>query len=57
MLQEYHPLLLKMALDNPTIQDVTLNLEHLTNVETFLSLACIVPLINIVKILIKFAQA
>ncbi len=57
MLQEYRPLLLKMALVNLTIQGVTLNLEHLTNVETLLNLACIVPLLSIVKNLIHLAQA
>jgi hypothetical protein len=38
-LQEYHPLLLKMALDNPTIQATTSNLEHLADVETLSNLA------------------
>jgi hypothetical protein len=46
-----------MALDSPTIQAFALNLEHLINVETLLSLACIVPLLSIVKNLIKLAQA
>jgi hypothetical protein len=46
-----------MALDSPTIQAFALNLEHLTNVETLLSLAYIVPLLNIVKNLIKLEQA
>jgi len=32
-------------------------LEHLINIEIFLSLACIVPLLNIVMNLIKLAQA
>jgi hypothetical protein len=40
MSQEYRPLLLKMALDNPIIQVVASKLEHLTNVlETLLGLA------------------
>ncbi len=46
-----------MALDSLTIQGVALNLEHLTNVETFLNLACIVLLLSIVKNLINLAQA
>jgi hypothetical protein len=33
---------LKMALDNPTIQVVVFNLEHLVNVEIILDFACIV---------------
>jgi hypothetical protein len=57
VLQKYCPLLLKMALNNPTIQGVALNLEHLTNVETLLNLACIVPLLSIVKNLINLTQA
>ncbi len=43
MLQEYHPLLLKMAFDNPTIQATTSNLEHLADVETFLNLVLHCP--------------
>jgi hypothetical protein len=46
-----------MAFDSPTIQAFSLNLELLTNVEALLSLACIVPLLSIVKNLIKLAQA
>jgi hypothetical protein len=46
-----------MALDSPTILAFALNLEHLTNVETFLSLAYIVLLLSIVKKLIKLEQA
>jgi hypothetical protein len=46
-----------MALNNPTILNTTFNLEHLANVETLLNLAYIVPLLNIVKNLIKLAQA
>jgi hypothetical protein len=46
-----------MALDSLTIQGVALNLEHLTNVETLLNFACIVPLLSIVKNLINLAQA
>lgn len=57
VLQKYCPLLLKMALDSPTIQVITFNLEHITNFETLLNLVCIVPLLNIVKNLIKLVQA
>jgi hypothetical protein len=57
VLQKYRPLLLKMALDSPTIQAFAFNLECITNFETLLNLVCIVPLLNIVKILIKLVQA
>lgn len=57
VLQGYCLLLSKMALNNPTILNTTSNLEHLANVETLLNLAYIVPLLNIVKNLIKLAQA
>ncbi len=57
MLQEYCPLLPKMALDSPTIPIIAFNLEHLVNVETLLGLACLVPLLNVVKNLVKLAQA
>jgi hypothetical protein len=46
---------LKMALDNPTIQVVVFNLEHLVNVEVILDFACIVPLLSAMKILMKLA--
>jgi hypothetical protein len=46
-----------MALDSPTIPTITFNLEHLVNVETLLGLVCLVPLLNVVKNLIKLAQA
>jgi hypothetical protein len=46
-----------MALDSLIIQAFAFNLEHLTNVETLLILVCIVPLLSIVKNLIKLAQA
>jgi hypothetical protein len=46
-----------MALDSPTIPIIAFNLEHLVNVETLLGLACLVPLLNVVKNLVKLAQA
>jgi hypothetical protein len=57
VLQKYHPLLLKMALDSPTIEVVVFNFEHITNFDTLLNLVCIVPLLNIVKNSIKLVQA
>jgi hypothetical protein len=53
----YSPLLSKVALNNPTILITTFNLEHLANDETFLKLAYIVLLLNVVENLIKLAQA
>jgi len=46
-----------MAFDSPTIQVVAFNSKHITNNETLLNLVCIVPLLNIVKNLIKLVQA
>jgi hypothetical protein len=57
VLQKYHPLLLKMALDSATIQAIAFNLEHISNFEIPLNLVCIVHLLNIVKNLIKLVQA
>jgi hypothetical protein len=57
VLEEYHPLLPKMTLDSPTILAIAFNLEHLVDVETLLGLACLVPLLSVVKNLIKLAQA
>jgi hypothetical protein len=57
VLQEYHPLLPKMALDSPTIPTIAFNLEHLVDVETLLGLAWLVPLLSVIKNLIKLAQA
>jgi hypothetical protein len=48
MLQELHPiLLLKMALESPINENVAANLESLANVETFLGLIGIMPLLNV----------
>jgi hypothetical protein len=46
VLQEYCPLLLKMALNNHVIPSIASNLQHLINVKSFLSLVSIVPLLN-----------
>jgi hypothetical protein len=57
ILQEYCPLLSKMALNHPKILITISNLENFADVETFLNLAYIVLLLNVVKNLIKLAQA
>ncbi len=46
-----------MALDSPTIPTIAFNLEHLVDVETLLGLAWLVPLLSVIKNLIKLAQA
>jgi predicted glycosyltransferase involved in capsule biosynthesis len=53
---EYRPLLMKMALDFPTIALATSNLELFCDVEILLSLVCFVPMLEIVNVLVKFAQ-
>ncbi len=57
VLQEYYPLLLKMAFDNLTIQVIASNLENIVDVETFLNLVCIILFLITMKNLIKLAQA
>jgi hypothetical protein len=46
VLQEYCPLLLKMALNSHVLPSIASKLEHLFNVKSFLSLVSIVPLLN-----------
>jgi hypothetical protein len=55
VLCEYHPLLMKMALDSPTIALATSNLELFCDVEILLSLVCLVPMLEVVNLLVKFA--
>jgi len=57
VLCEYHPLLMKMALDSLTIALATSNLELLYDVEIMLSLACLVPMLEIFNTLVKFVQS
>jgi hypothetical protein len=45
-----------MALNSPAIQAIGFNLKHITNFETIFNLVCIVPLLNIMKNLIKLVQ-
>ncbi len=56
MLFEYHIIFMKMILDAPKIDFAKSNLCLLTNVETFMGLDVIMPLLKIVHFLIKFAQ-
>jgi hypothetical protein len=48
---------MKMTLDNPTNQQAMLNYEHLYDIHIFLGLVCILPLLESVHALIKFAQS
>jgi len=54
---EYKTLLMKITLDNPTNQQAMLNYEHLCDIHILLGLACILPLLESVHALIKFAQS
>jgi len=54
---EYKTMLVKMTLDNPTNQQVMLNYEHFCDIHIFLGLACILPLLESIHVLIKFAQS
>ncbi len=56
VLFEYHTLLMKMALDAPTKTFTKSNLCLLTNVELLLGLNVVMPLLEVVHSLIKFAQ-
>jgi hypothetical protein len=46
-----------MTLDNPTNQQALLNYEHLCDIHILLGLACILPLLESMHALIKFAQS
>jgi hypothetical protein len=56
LMAEYKTLLLKMALDNLTNQQATQNYEHLRDLQILLGLACILPLLEFMHALIKFAH-
>jgi len=54
---KYKTLFMKMALDNPTNQQVMLNYEHLCDIHILFRLAYILPLLEFMHALIKFAQS
>jgi len=54
VMAEYKTLLLKMAMDNSTNQQVKLNFEHLCDLQIMFELACILPFLEFVHVLIKF---
>jgi hypothetical protein len=53
---EYRSLVVKMVHDNVVFQTTKVNYELLCDVETFLGLACIMPLLEIMQGLSKFMQ-
>jgi hypothetical protein len=53
---EYKTLLVKIILDYPTKQQAKLNYENLCDFQVLLGLAYILPLLEYVHVLIKFAQ-
>ncbi len=55
LMAEYKTFLVKMVLDNPTNQQAKQNYEHLCDLQILLGLACILPLLESVHALIKFA--
>jgi hypothetical protein len=56
VMAKYRTLLVKMALDNPTNQQVKLNHENLCDLQVLLGLVCILPMLESVHALIKIAQ-
>ncbi len=53
---KYRTLLVKMALDSPTNQQIKLNYENLCDLQVLFGLVCILPLLEFFHALIKFAQ-
>jgi hypothetical protein len=56
LMVEYRTFLVKMALDNLTNQQAKQNYEHLCDFQTLLGLAYILPLLESMHALIKFAH-
>jgi hypothetical protein len=54
---KYKTLLMKMTLNNLTNQQAMLNYQHLCDIHILLGLACILPLLESMHVLIKFAQS
>jgi hypothetical protein len=51
----YMSLLAKMTKDNPSIMSIKVNFELLCDVNLFISLSCLLPMLEIFHALIKFA--
>jgi hypothetical protein len=56
LMVEYKTLLVKIILDYPSKQQAKLNYENLCDFQVLLGLAYILPLLEYVHVLIKFAQ-
>jgi hypothetical protein len=54
MMAEYKTLLVKMAMDYNLDQPTKLNYEHLCDLQILLELACILPMLESMHVLIKF---
>ncbi len=57
IMTKYKMFFMKMALDNPTNNQVLLNYEHLCGLQIMFGLSCILSLLKFVHDLIKFAQS
>lgn len=55
VLNKYKPLIVKMVKVNSTINITKPNYELLCDVETFLGLTCVLPLLEAMQCLTKFA--
>ncbi len=56
VLQEYKPLIMKMVEDSTIVVIAKVNYEILCDAKTLLDLACVLPLLEVVQGLSKFAQ-
>jgi hypothetical protein len=56
VLQKYKPLIVKMVKDSTIIANVKINYELLCDAKTLFSLACVLPLLEVVQGLSKFTQ-
>ncbi len=52
----YMPLVAKMAKDNPFMMATWVNFELLSDVNLFISLSCLMPMLEIIHALIKYAH-
>lgn len=57
VLKEYQPLVVKMSEDASTVPFSKWNLDLLLDVQMFLTLPCITPLLSSINSLIKFSQS
>jgi uncharacterized membrane protein len=53
---EYKTLIMKMAQENMSIVQARLNLDLICDIHTLLALFCLLPLLEVVNYLIKFAK-